>query len=235
MTKKDTFYSDGDGGTSANGTVECDEDGNIIGMPELVGEEAFVNWREQGKKIVVEECDRQWALGEWIVGGEEMKEAAGITIDQRFKNAVYKSAADITGHSVKTIKSLAFVVRNVPVELKQEFKVSFAHLKLVASCDLHQQRELLDEMQRANLTVAEGRRKVQFRTGKLPGRKTVADRRAERILWHCTRLLEHIQNHPIDAETISPKLYGKVAAAALDAQKALEVLIEEPALVSNLR
>src|ERR1700676_1355788 len=140
MTKiKDTFYSDGDGGTSANGTVECDEDGNIIGLPELVGEEAFVNWREQGKKIVVEECDRQWALGEWIVGGEEMKEAAGITIDQRFKNAVYKSAADITGHSVKTIKSWAFVVRNVPVELKQEFKVSFAHLKLVASSDLHQQ------------------------------------------------------------------------------------------------
>ena len=143
MSARDKFYSDGEGGTSANGEFECDEDGNLIGMPELVGEEVFVNWREQGKKIVVEECDRQWALGEWIVNGEQLKEMAEIAVSQRFKNAVYKSAADITGHSVKTIKTLAFVVRNVPAELKLEFKVSFAHLKLVASCDLHQQRELL--------------------------------------------------------------------------------------------
>jgi hypothetical protein len=90
-------------------------------LPEIIGEEAFMEWRKQGKELVVMEKDRQWALGEWIIAGEEMKEAAGLTVDQRFKNAVYKSAADITGYSVKTVKSLAYVVRNVSPEVKDRF------------------------------------------------------------------------------------------------------------------
>src|SRR6266851_4611729 len=90
---------------AAGRRTEDDEDDSIL--PELVSEEEFMNWREQGKRIVIGETDRQWELGRWIVFGEDLKELAGIARDQRFRNAVYKAAADITGYSVKTVKQLA--------------------------------------------------------------------------------------------------------------------------------
>src|SRR5215469_13933201 len=156
---------------SAGRRTEDDEDNSI--MPELISEEDFMNWREEGKRIVIGETDRQWELGRWIVAGEDLKEIAGVTRDQRFKNAVYKSAADITGYSVKTIKQLAYVVRNVPEELKDEFKgVTFAHLKLVAKYDRQKQREFLAQIQRSDLTVAEARDKVNFLAGEKSEKKS---------------------------------------------------------------
>jgi hypothetical protein len=226
---------------AAGRKTEDDEDDSIL--PELVSEEDFMNWREQGKQIVRGEADRQWALGQWIVDGEEMKEIAGITVDQRFKNSVYKAAADITGYSVKTVKALANVVRHVPKEIKEEFKVSFAHLKLVASPSLNveQQRQLLAEMERSNLNVNESRAKVDFFKGVRTEGKSRVDRQAARIAWHCAKLMKALEEHDLSAA--SPKAYNqcvdtlvktwhKVGDALADLDAAPS---QQPALVSNQR
>jgi hypothetical protein len=207
----------------------CTEDGEVK-LPELIGEEAFNMWRDQGKELVVKDKDRQWALGEWIVEGEQMKEAAGLTVDQRFKNAVYKSAADITGYSVRTVKSLAYVVRNVRPEVKDRFKVSFAHLKLVASLNGEQQQELLEEMERSDLTVAQGRDKVRFVTGKLPAKTSAADRRARRVIWHCNLLVQVLEDPELGRT--SPILYESLVATIANTREALQKALEDAVPVS---
>ena len=168
-------------------------------LQELISEDQFMEWRERGKKLMKDERDRQWALGSWIVDGERMKEAAAITVNQRFKNAVYKAAAEITGHSIATIKSLAFVVRNVDEEVKDEFQVSFAHLKLVASENQERQRDLLSQVARSNLTVAEARAKMQHSAGIKPEKKSKADRQAALIILYGNKLLEALNHHEWDS------------------------------------
>lgn len=186
----------------------CTEDGDPL-PKEFISEEEFMNWREWGKEIVRDEADRQWRLGEWIVEGETMKEMAELGgVDQRFKNPVYKAAADITGYSVQTIKALANVVHRVPKEVKEEFKVSFAHLKLVASLDVEHQRKLLTEMERSNLTVKQGRDKVAFFKGARTKRKSKGDRQAARIAWHCKHLTKALES--IKLSSASPKAYEKL-------------------------
>jgi hypothetical protein len=237
--KRDKWYSDGDGGTSANGTVECTEDGKLIGLEQLVGEEQFMSWRDQGKQIVRNEADRQWALGLWIVEGEHLKELAGMAIDQRFKNSVYRAAADITGYSVKTIKALVNVVRNVPQELKDEFNVSFAHFSLVAptSLDLDQKRKLLAEMERCDLTVRQARSKADCEKGLRVERKSKIDRKATRITWHCNKLVDALGCR--NFARASPRVYKELVASMEQARRALATELDdetsEPALVSNQR
>ncbi|HEY2119587.1 MAG TPA: hypothetical protein VGH37_10425 [Candidatus Acidoferrum sp.] len=212
MRKRDTFYSDGCGGTSANGSVECDEDGNLLESPEYIGEEEFMKWREFGVEIVKDEKNRQWALGQWIFEGENMKDMAWEMRDQRFKNSVYKAAADITGYSVQTVKALAYVVRNVPVEVKDEFNVSFAHLKLVAKYDQAKQRDYLGQIERGRLNVTEARERLKFLNGETADRMSAADRRAKRITWHCDKLIHALDDHNLEATsqliraTLRPKI-----------------------------
>lgn len=242
--KRDKFYSDGQGGTSANGTVECDEDGNLLSddLPELIGEEDFAAWRERGKELVKGHLNHQWALGYWIVEGEELKELAGITVDQRFKNSVYKAAADITGYSIKTVKSLANVVRNIEEELKEEFRLSFAHFKLVASpsISVDQKRELLSEMERSNLTVAEGRAKVGFRlnSSPKPKRDSAADRGVAKAMEYCDQLAKLLDNS--DLSDASPVPYNVLLFKLMDVRHAIAVVLDAAgreglALVSNQR
>ncbi len=224
---------------AAGRRTEDDEDDSIL--PELVTEEEFMNWREQGRRIVIGETNRQWELGRWIVFGEDLKELAGIARDQRFRNAVYKAAADITGYSIKTVKQLAYVVRNVPEEVKEEFKgVSFAHLKLVAKYDVHRQREFLEQVQRSNLTVTEARDKVKFLAGEMSEKKSKVDRAAKRITWHCNKLLETLGSRGLSSAT--PHLYREMVAKMEQARSALVRELEderfrpsEPALVQNER
>lgn len=222
---------------SAGRRTEDDEDYSI--MPELVSEEDFMKWREEGKKIVIGETERQWELGRWIVAGEDLKEIAEYTQDQRFKNAVYKAAADITGYSVKTIKQLAYVVRNVPEELKDEFKgVTFAHLKLVAKYDEQRQREFLEQIQRSNLTVAEARDRVQFLAGEKSEKKSKADRTARRVTWHCNNLMKALESLR-DRDAVTPYLYRQMIAMMEQTRKTLAWELEsessEPALVQKQR
>ena len=222
---------------SAGRRTEDDEDNSI--MPELVSEEDFMKWREEGRTIVIGETDRQWALGRWIVAGEDLKEIAGYTQDQRFKNAVYKAAADITGYSVKTIKQLAYVVRNVPEELKEEFKgVTFAHLKLVAKYNEQKQREFLEQIKRSNLTVTEARDRVKFLAGEKSEKRSRADRTAKRVTWHCNNLMKALETLR-DRDAVSPYLYRQMIARMEQARKTLAWELEdessEPALVQNER
>ena len=213
--------------------TEDDEDNSIL--CDYVGEELFMKWRERGMEIVVSERDRQWELGAWVVEGEDMKDAAALTSDQRFKNSVYKAAADITGHSVKTIKSLAYVVRNVPPAVKDEFRVSFAHLKLVAKYDLKEQRDYLREIEVGNLNVKEARDRVRFLAGERIDKTSVADRHAKRITWHCEKLTESIENPRLDE--MSPFVRKTLLEKVNRLRKDLELMFAEEVaeVVSNHR
>src|SRR6267378_1893107 len=62
-------------------------------LPELIGAEEFMAWREQGDAINLKAKDHQRELGQWIVVGEDMKAIAGEVADQRFKHSVYAAAA----------------------------------------------------------------------------------------------------------------------------------------------
>lgn len=180
--KTEDYWEDGHGN-------ETDEDGNIM-LPEIVGEEWFMEWRKEGQEIAVEETERQWRLGVWVQKAEMMKEVAAETRDQRFKHAVYKAAAGILGISPRTAKGYAYVVRNVPEALKNEFAVSFAHFKLVApfASDIAKQRRYLAEMVASGLNVTESRERINFLEGPKVEDKSVADRKAARIGWHASKL-----------------------------------------------
>jgi hypothetical protein len=202
------------------------EDGELLPQ-ELVSEETFDAWREEGKKLVREAAGNQWAIGQWIVDGEELKDMAGMMgVDQRFKNSIYKAAADITGHSVKTIKDLAFVVRHTQ-ELRDEFKeLSFAHFKLVASpkIDLEKKRELLADMQRGERNVKDSRDMVRFRTEPPVEKRSRTDNRAQRIIAHCDHVLEELDNFYLDKA--SPVLQDKVLRKAERTRRVLEFIVE---------
>jgi hypothetical protein len=78
------------------------EEGGFFGI-ELIGEEVFEEWRDRGKKLYLDEAEHHWALGDWIVEGEDLKEIAISTRNQQFKHAVYSFAAEITGFNLNLI------------------------------------------------------------------------------------------------------------------------------------
>jgi hypothetical protein len=222
---KDVFYSDGDGGTSANGTVRCDEDGNLLELPEWIGDEAFMEWRKQGDAINLKAKDHQWELGRWIVSGETMKEIAGEVVDQRFKHSVYAAAADITGYSINSIKGFASVVRNVPEEIRDEFPLlSFAHLKLVAKYHENpdRQRNLLSEMLIGDLKVGQARERLRFLDGEIKERKSKADKHASRIISHLNHVLVELENFKLS--TASLKAQEDVLEKVQETRRALKDL-----------
>lgn len=102
-------------------------------LPELVSDETFLEWQEEGKRIVIEASAGQWAIGEWTCQGEMLKEIADLARNQRFKHAIYSYAASVTGYSIATVKDYAYVARNCPAESVRSDAVSFGHHKLVAS------------------------------------------------------------------------------------------------------
>jgi hypothetical protein len=200
---KDVFYSDGHGGTSANGTQRCDEDGNLE-MPELIGDEAFMEWRERGDVINLKAKDHQWELGSWIVEGETMKEIAGEVVDQRFKHSVYAAAADITGYSINSIKGFANVVRNIPEQIRDEFPtLSIAHLKLVAKYhgDPEKQRNRLSEMLMGDLKVSQARERLRLLDNEIRKPKSKPDRHASRVISHLDHVLAELENLNLMAAT----------------------------------
>jgi hypothetical protein len=227
LKTKDVFYSDGHGGTSANGTLKCDEDGNLLEMPELIGVEAFIEWRRQGDAINLKAKDHQWELGRWIVTGETMKEIAGEVVDQRFKHSVYAAAADITGYSINSIKGFASVVRNVSEEIRDEFPLlSFAHLKLVQKyhADPDRQRNLLSEMLMGDLKVSQARERVRHLDGEIKERKSKADRHACRVLAHLKHVLAELED--FNLTTASLKVQEDVLRKVQETRRALKDLEE---------
>jgi hypothetical protein len=219
---EDVFYSDGDGGTSANGTIRCTEDGELLELPELIGDEAFMEWRKSGDAINLKAKDHQRELGRWIVQGEEMKAIAGEAVDQRFKHSVYAAAADITGYTINTIKGFATVARNVSDEIMDQFPLSFAHFKLVTkfSHDPDKQRDLLSEILIGDLKVGQAREMIRHRTDGPKAKKSKADKQAERIIAHCAHILAELENYDLAAAT--PKLQEAVVRKTEETRAALK-------------
>jgi len=202
--------------------TEDDEDFSIL--PELIGAEAFMDWRKQGDAINLKAKDHQRELGRWIVVGEEMKEIAGEAVDQRFKHSVYAAAADITGYSINTIKSFAHVARNVPEDIMDGLPtLGFAHFKLVAKYDSDRQLARLSEMLIGDLKVSQAREKMQFLDGVIKERKSKADRHASRIIAHLNHVLKELAAD-VDLRTATPKVQEAVLRKAKETRKALEDL-----------
>lgn len=216
---EDTFVLDND--VNSPYPVLLDgEDGDPV-LPELIGDNAFAEWRREGEDLTRDAADHQWALGDWIVRGEELKEVAGITQDQRFKHAVYSAAANITGLSVYTIKDYAYVARNVASD-DREPTLSFGHHKLVSALPRDKQRELLQEMQLGNLTVGDARDRVKFvvNQGKpKPATKTKAERMSERIIALCESLAELLGQY--EGSTARPDLQSRCVESINKARRAL--------------
>jgi hypothetical protein len=169
-------------------------------------------------------------LGDWIVRGEELKEIASITRDQRFKHAVYSAAADITGLSIQTIKDYAYVARNVPDGMRRMETLDFGHHKLVAALSDEQQRDFLLEFESGHLSVGDARRRLRFVLNQgqpKPQTKDKADTGAERIIRLCDQLLESISRSHLTAST--PAVYFTLMDTVT---KTCEVLEDEIAAAS---
>jgi hypothetical protein len=195
-------------------------------LRELIGEEEFMKWRDHGDEINLKAKDHQWELGQWIVEGEMMKEAAGITVDQSFKHSVYAAAASITGYSIHSIKGFASVVRNVPEEIKNEYPtLSFGHFKAVAKYnqDHDKQRARLTEMAIGDLTVTRARDRMLVLDGEIKVRKSKADRRATTLIAHLNHVLRELEDNN-DLDKASPKLQEMVDRKVLETMRALKHL-----------
>jgi hypothetical protein len=198
--------------------------------PELVSDEEYDSWRDRGEKLCFDAADHQWALGYWIVEGEDLWDLATAIRNRRFKHGVYMAAADITGLSVATIKDYAYVARNVPEEIRNK-TLSFGHHKLIAGLEREQQLAFLSEMAVGHLTVGDARRRIQYVNRAKPKPKTEskdkADARAEQIIGLCEELLKLLSQGHITAST--PAVYFALTDTVT---KVSEVLDEEIAAAS---
>jgi hypothetical protein len=192
---------------------------------ELISDEAFDAWREEGEKLSFHASAHQWTLGDWIVQGEELKEIAGITRNQEFKHGVYSVAADITGLSVATIKDYAYVARNVPDDGRRNAKLGFGHHKLIAGLPEKLQLEFLSEMELGHLAVGAARRRIRFVLNQGQPRHKPNDKndlQAERIIRLGEELIEALSHDHLTAKT--PSVYFRLMDTVT---KALEVLDEK--------
>jgi hypothetical protein len=198
--------------------------------PEMITDEGFDAWREEGEKLSFNAAQHQWDLGDWVVRGEELKAMASTTRDQRFKHAVYSSAADITGLSIATIKDYAYVARNVPEDIRERATLGFGHHKLVAGLPRKQQLEFLSEMQLGHLTVGDARARIRFVLNQgqpKPQAEDKTDVGAERITRLCDQLLESLSRSHLTAT--NPAVYFALMDAVT---KTCEVLEAEIAAAS---
>lgn len=215
------------------------EDGGYF-ETEVVSDEEFDAWRERGEKLSFDAADHQWALGDWIVEGDELRDAASLTRSQRFKHGVYNSAADVTGLSVPTIKDYAYVARSVPEEMRVK-TLSFGHHKLIAGLPREQQLKFLDEMQAGRLNVGDARRRIKYllsrakpeskpndkanvRTEAKPKPKSKskdeADGRAGELIRLCEQLIELLSQDHLAAAT--PAAYWTLMHTVATAREVLE-------------
>jgi hypothetical protein len=212
---------------------------------ELIRDEDFERWRAEGERLLIDAAEHQWALGDWIVRGEEFKEIASITRDQSFKHGIYSGAAEITGLSVDTIKDYAYVARNVPEEIRVK-TLAFGHHKLVAGLSEEEQRKQLELFKTGHLTVDDARRRIQYlrdkgqlsskpakagadsrpaRLAKEPQPKSELDhkpdKRAQRIVKLCDQLLDSLSEDYI-AAAATPAAHWTLTLTAARVREVLE-------------
>jgi len=168
------------------------EEGSLL--QELVTDADFDLWREEGVRLLFEATAHQWAIAEWIMRGEDMKEIASDTRDQRFKHAIYSAASDIFDFTVNMVKDYAYVARNVPPEIRVE-ELSFGHHKLVASLSPELQRKFLTEMQTGRLTIGDSKRRIRHELNQgqpKPKPNDDKDLRAKKIIRLCDQLADSL-------------------------------------------
>jgi hypothetical protein len=182
------------------------EDGEPLPFT-IIEPEIFEDWRRIGEDLVKTTAEAQFAIGDWLCRGEDLKEMAGLGgEDQNFKNSIYGAAAEITGYSYLTLKSLASVARNISKEMRADFRLSFAHFKLVASPSLadDKKRELLADMDRNSRNVATSRDMVRLRL-EIP-RKGKDQPKASRLIRHCDGVVAELEGYDGLSETVVQKL-----------------------------
>jgi hypothetical protein len=117
-------------------------------------------------------------------------------------------------------------VRNVSPELREEFKLSFAHFKLVASPKISDEtkRDLLRNMVAVNENVKDARNRVRIQTGTVPEKKSRNEKLALRIIDHCNHVLAEIDNY--NPEAVSPTIRDLVLSKAEITRRVLEFVVE---------
>jgi hypothetical protein len=222
--------------TEAENRQRAEDDGYF--ETEVVSDEEFDAWRERGEKLSFDAADHQWALGDWIVEGDELRGAASLTRSQCFKHGVYNFAADVTGLSVATIKDYAYVARSVPEEMRVK-TLSFGHHKLIAGLEREQQLAFLSEMEVGHLTVGDARRRIKYLLSRAkpeskpndkanvrteakpkPKSKDEADGRAGELIRLCDQLIELLSQDHLAAAT--PAAYWTLMHAVATAREVLE-------------
>jgi hypothetical protein len=208
--------------------------------PELVSDEEYDAWLERGEKLGFDAAEHQWALGDWIVEGEDLWDLATAIRNRRFKHGVYMAAADITGFRVDTIKDYAYVARNVPEGTRVK-TLSFGHHKLIAAVPHEQQVKFLAEMQSGGLNVGDARRRIKYLLSRAKPEpndkanvsaepkpkskpklesKEEADARAEQIIRLCDQLIELLSQDHLAAAT--PAAYWTLTHTVATANEVLE-------------
>src|SRR5436190_1156109 len=82
-------------------------------------DENLERWKRHGATLAKAKNGNQWAIADWMLEGED-----------GFKEKIaYKAAASVTGMEIETLRTFAFVARNVSTRVDG---LSFGHHRLVA-------------------------------------------------------------------------------------------------------
>ena len=116
-------------------------------------------WKERGRKLALDDCERQFAIGDWLIEGEE-----------KWTRNIYKDALAIfNGYAKSTLQTFASVARSVE-PLSRNKDLSWAHHKVVARFTvLDFQQQLLAYAAEKRISATKFRKYVDE---KHPSRKT---------------------------------------------------------------
>jgi len=123
---------------------------------------ALVEWREAGKALGAQhkaltqkEEQLQFAIGDWMVTGEDRGYIASHS------HCNYPEAERVTGYSLSSLRNFAYVARHVPASIRMD-AVSFGIHQLVAPLkNIEDQKRILQKAAAENLSVAKVRELVK--------------------------------------------------------------------------
>lgn len=110
----------------------------------------FEQWERYGRKLQIIERGIQWAIGDWIIFGENKW------------GEVYAQAIDVTGLKVKTLQNYASVAKAIPRSRRRDSDVvDFSTHAEVASLEPEEQEKILSHAETHHTTVRGVRREVE--------------------------------------------------------------------------
>jgi N6-adenosine-specific RNA methylase IME4 len=123
----------------ADGEATIRPDGLVVG-----GAPTEAEWADLGPKLGKLRGGVQWAIGDWLLYGEE----------RSFSTDAYEAAAEATGLKRVTLINLKSVAKAFP-KAARAVEVSWSHYALCAGFDDEQRGELLRKAQAENLSWEE--------------------------------------------------------------------------------